>query len=101
MSNQNARKIALSFFGPIMGVVGRSSDQLLVSKDRVTVMDVIRDLCNKYGKKFEEIALNKEELNSGLIVFVNGRHVTDPTHLIDPSEGEELQLMIASQMKGG
>jgi molybdopterin converting factor small subunit len=101
VSVESKHIINLSFFGPIIGIVGRSNDELVVSADQVSVKEVIEGLCEKYGQKFEEIALNKGELNSGLIIFVNGRHISDPSFLIAPPKGDELQLMIASQMKGG
>ncbi|MCL5069251.1 MAG: MoaD/ThiS family protein [Thaumarchaeota archaeon] len=101
MTDPSEAKINLRFFGPIMGIIGRSSDQLVVQKEEVTVDEVIRALCNKYGSKFEEIALNNGQLNPGLIVFVNGCHVTNPSHKLFPLKDDEIQLMIASQMKGG
>ncbi|HZW55403.1 MAG TPA: MoaD/ThiS family protein [Nitrososphaerales archaeon] len=94
--------INFRFFGPIMGIVGRSSDQVTFSKSELTMKEAILGLCEKYGKRFEEIALtNDGELNAGLIVFVNGQHVTNPSLKLAPNEGDEIQLMIASQMKGG
>lgn len=101
MSSETEHVINLSFFGPIKGIIGKSSDQVAISGDKVSVKKVIQKLCQKYGQKFEEIAINDGELNSGLIVFVNGRHVTDSSQIIVPEAGDELQLMIASQMKGG
>jgi molybdopterin converting factor small subunit len=93
------RIIDVKFFGPIRGIIGMGEDKLAVPS-KVSVIEVIRLLCEKYGQKFEDIALiGNNELNSGLIVFVNGKHVTDPSHEILPEE--EVQLMLAAQMKGG
>lgn len=95
-------RIALNFFGPIIGIIGRSTDELLVEREKVTVREVVLALCEKYGKKFEEMALtNSGDLNTGLIVFVNAIHTIDKSFEIFPPKGDEIQIMIASQMKGG
>lgn len=102
--NKSMKKwsIALKFFGPIVGIIGTSSDELFVERDKVGVKEVILSMCKKYGKKFEEMALTDNgDLNSGLIIFVNGIHVIDQAHEISPPKGDEIQIMIASQMKGG
>lgn len=95
------KSINLQFFGPIVGIVGKRSDQISISQDQTRLIDVIHAMCVRYGEKFEEIALKNEELNSGLIVFVNGRHVIDSGYKLELSGGNEIQFMIASQMKGG
>lgn len=91
-----------------MGIMGRSSDALdFVEGDEcLTVRDAIFGLCEKYGKKFEEIALIEggSGINPGLIVFLNGQHISDPSScrlVFAGEEEDEVQLMIASQMKGG
>jgi len=89
----------LRFFGPIIGIVGKSRDVLTLDCKEITVKEIIEILCKKYGEKFEDIALNDGEINPGLIVFVNGAHVTDGNRKL--SFSDEVQVMIASQMKGG
>ena len=94
-------EINLRFFGPIIGVIGKSHDIVtLPSNEVTTIREIIDQLCRMYGERFQEIALNnKGELNPGLIVFVNGAHVTDEKRKL--SITDEIQMMIASQMKGG
>ena len=95
-------RIALKFFGPIVGIIGKSTDELLVEREKVTVRELVLEICEKYGKKFEEMALTDNgDLNTGLIIFVNGIHTIDQTYEIFPTKGDEIQIMIASQMKGG
>jgi hypothetical protein len=103
LTETNAQGVSLSlrFFGPIVGVIGRSSDRLQIAeKEETTIRDVIVTLCDRYGDNFKVIALkNDGEINPGLIVFVNGSHVIDLSHKLTPLD--EVQMMIASQMKGG
>ena len=101
VSEIKKNSINLQFFGPIVGIVGKRSDQISISQDQTRLIDVIHAMCMRYGETFEEIALKNEELNSGLIVFVNGRHLIDSRHKLELSEENEMQFMIASQMKGG
>jgi len=92
-------KLNIRFFGPIIGIVGKSREEITLEHKDVTVKEIVMNLCKKYGEKFEVIALNKGELNPGLIVFVNGVHVTNGDRKL--SVTDEIQVMIASQMKGG
>ena len=95
------KSIKIQFFGSIVGIVGKRNDQISISKEQTRLIDIIRAMCVRYGEKFKEIALKNEELNSGLIVFVNGQHVIDPGYGLESSGENEIQFMIASQMKGG
>ena len=93
-------EINLRFFGPIIGIMGKSRETVTISQQETTLKGIILNLCEMYGEKFENIALTKKgELNPGLIVFVNGSHVTDENRKL--SVTDEVQVMIASQMKGG
>jgi len=92
-------KLNLRFFGPIIGIIGKSREVITLERKDTTVKEIIENLCKKYGEKFEIIALSNGELNPGLIVFVNGVHVTDGDRKL--SFPDEVQVMIASQMKGG
>src|SRR5271157_468523 len=101
IKNPSKIEINLRFFGPIIGIMGKSRDVVTIhSEQETTVKGIILNLCEMYGEKFENIALSKKgELNPGLIVFVNGAHVTDENRKL--SVTDEVQVMIASQMKGG
>ena len=92
-------KLKLRFFGPIIGIIGKSREVITLERGETTVKEIIENLCKRYGEKFEDIALNNGELNPGLIVFVNGVHVIDENRKLSVSD--EVQVMIASQMKGG
>ena len=99
MQAKDAKEINLRFFGPMVGIVGRTKDFIRIDENGTTIKEIVVDLCKRYGEKFEEIALNNGEINTGLIVFVNGVHVTDEDRKILLTDA--VQIMIASQMKGG
>jgi len=92
-------KLNLRFFGPLIGILGKSREVIALERGETTVKEIIENLCKRYGPSFEDIALNNGELNPGLIVFVNGVHVIDENHKL--FFADEVQVMIASQMKGG
>jgi len=92
-------RINIRFFGPIIGIIGKSRDTIDLQTMTTTIREIILHLSERYGEKFEAIALNKGDLNPGLIVFLNGSHVTDWNRKL--SLNDEIELMIASQMKGG
>lgn len=102
-NNNNLReaKLKVRFFGPMIGIVGKSQEQLFIEKNKefTTVEDVIIGLCEKFDGEFREIALRNGEVNPGLVIFVNGAHVLDPKQRVLVTD--EMQIMIASQMKGG
>ena len=98
MQAKDAKEINLRFFGPMVGIVGRTKDFIRI-ENGTTIKEIVVDLCKRYGEKFEMIALNNGEINTGLIVFINGVHVTDENHKILLTDA--VQIMIASQMKGG
>ena len=98
MQAKDAKEINLRFFGPMVGIVGRTKDFIRI-ENGTTIKEIVVDLCKRYGEKFEMIALNNGEINTGLIVFVNGVHLTDENRKILLTDA--VQIMIASQMKGG
>ena len=98
MQAKDAKEINLRFFGPMVGIVGRTKDFIRI-ENGTTIKEIVVDLCKRYGERFEMIALNNGEINTGLIVFVNGVHLTDENRKILLTDA--VQIMIASQMKGG
>lgn len=92
-------KVKVRYFGPMIALLHTVSDEVLLPKEKTRVIDLIEELCKRHGEEFREIAIHNGTLNSGLVVFVNGQSVLDPSEELE--ETDQIQVLIASQMKGG
>ena len=92
-------RVKVRYFGPMIALLHTVSDEVLLKKGKSRVIDLIEELCKRHGDEFREIAIHNGALNSGLVVFVNGQSVLDPSEEL--KETDQIQVLIASQMKGG
>ncbi len=99
IATEETVKVKIRYFGPVIAILQRKSDEVSLQKGRTKVSDLINELCLRYGDEFREIAIHEGTINSGLVVFVNGESVLDPTQEL--IESDQIQILIASQMKGG
>jgi molybdopterin converting factor small subunit len=70
-------EVKIRFFGMLREIVGKREETLVV-RDADSVMDLIKLLSSKHGKKFSDFVFDKEgNLRDGFAYAINGDSVSE------------------------
>ena len=96
------RRAIITFFGPIKSVVKRTSDEIILGGSTPTVRDLIDSLANKYGDDFSEMVYHGDNINSGIVIFVDGERIYQKSDLEKELPIEtNVEVFLGSQAAGG
>lgn len=95
-------KLRIQYLGSIRGIVGKSSEGLVLTKD-ITVGQLINSLSERYGESFRYFILNADEkLRNTVIILLDGVDINQMGGLDTSLKGySEVKLVIMGLVGGG
>ena len=102
VEGQANHKVVITFFGPIKSILKRSSDEVTIQGSNPTVRDLINMLVTRYGDDFRELVFHNDNLNSGIVILVEGERIFQKSDLEKRLRVETVvEVLLGSQAAGG